>query len=249
MNSPQNKVIHDNLTPLPTSWHSYPIFYTQSILHPSSWRVKGNHSAFTSPTKYSIVTQTMMKSTSLYSSVKFSPSSSISSDMKHPIYIKKMHIQTTFVRLLQHSAMLMHLPLYALEWLGFNFNHVSQIKRNVHSQVISSCCNLLVCRILQTKASPQITSFSQVTSSHLNIYDECDQHAFTPQTSNELSKVIQVEWVTPKNSHALGMFAPILLPTPTNDPPRSLSRRTICNSSRCALRHPMSHVTPLFPSM
>jgi hypothetical protein len=68
-----------------------------------------------------------------------------------------------------------------LEWIDFTLNNVSQNKRNTQVQLISSCCNLLICTILQTKASPQLTSFFQVTSMQLNIYDECVQHAYTPQ--------------------------------------------------------------------
>jgi hypothetical protein len=147
----------------------------------------------TCPTNSSLVTQLVMKSTSLASLDEFSPSSSASSDMKHPICTKKLHVQTTFSPLLHHPTMLLHLPLYALKWLGFTLNHVSQRKRNTHAQVISSCCNLPVCTILQTKASPQLTSFHRVTSLQLNICDECGQCTHTPQTSQQTSKVLQVE--------------------------------------------------------
>jgi len=45
-----------------------------------------------------------------------------------------------------------------------------------------------------------------------------------------------------KNFHALGMFKPILLPTPTNYPPESLIHHTIIRKSwRHTLPHPISH--------
>jgi hypothetical protein len=78
MKSPQNKVFCGNLTTVSISWHSYPICDTQSTSHPSLWRVKGSHHASTCPTKSAIVTQTMIKSTSLASLAKFYPSSSTS---------------------------------------------------------------------------------------------------------------------------------------------------------------------------
>jgi hypothetical protein len=61
---------------------------------------------------------------------------------------QELHVQTIFASLLYHMSMLLHLLLYALEWLGFTLNHVSQSKRNAHAQVISSCCNLHVHTIL-----------------------------------------------------------------------------------------------------
>jgi hypothetical protein len=99
------------------------------------------------------------------------------------------YIQTSFSPLLHHLAMLLCLPLYALEWLGFTLNHVTQSKRNSRARVISSCYNLPIRIILQTKASPQFTSFRQVTSRQLNIYDECGEHAYTPKTSQQTVQI------------------------------------------------------------
>jgi hypothetical protein len=109
---------------------------------------------------------------------------------------QELHVQTTFSSLLHHLSRLLHLPLYSLEWLGFTLNHAVQRKRNVHVQVISSCCNLSVCTILQTKANTQLTSFLQVTSLQLNIYDECGQHSLTPQMSQQT-----VQSYPSRNSH------------------------------------------------
>jgi hypothetical protein len=91
------------------------------------------------------------------------------------------HIQTAFSPLLHHPTILLYLPLYALKWLGFTLNLVSQRNINTHAQVISSCYNFPIRTILQTKASPQLTLFHQVTSPQLNIYNECGQHGLTPQ--------------------------------------------------------------------
>jgi hypothetical protein len=66
-----------------------------------------------------------------------------------------------------------------------------QSKRNAHFQVISSCYNFLVCTILQTKANPLLTFLYRVTSSQLNIYDECGQHTHTPQMSQGTAQSAQ----------------------------------------------------------
>jgi hypothetical protein len=96
---------------------------------------------------------------------------------------QELYVQTIFSPLLYHLAMMLFLPLYVFEWLCFTLNHVSQCKRNSHAQVISSCCNRHVRTILQNKEILQLTSFCRVTSSQLNICNECGQCTHSPQTS------------------------------------------------------------------
>jgi hypothetical protein len=138
--------------------------------------------------------------------------------------------------------MMFCLPIYSLEWLIFTLNHVSQINRNTHVQVLYSCCNMSVHTILQMKAILQLTFFRQVTSLQLNIYDEHGQCTHTPQTYQRIVQSDSSRMSLSKNVHALCTFKPILLPSSTNGPPGYLRHCTIiCKLPRCSLPHPMSH--------
>jgi hypothetical protein len=156
------------------------LLHTYLASHPSLRRVKGNHHASTCPTNSTLVTQTVIKSTSLASLVKFSPSSSTSSDMKHPI-CSKNHMSRLLCPITSSPG---HATVSTSLCLGMVRLHPQPCcpkQEKSHAQVISSCCNLSIRTILQTKASPQLTSFRQVTSLQLNICDECGQHTHTPQ--------------------------------------------------------------------
>jgi hypothetical protein len=146
--------------------------------------------------------------------------------------------------------MLLHVLLYALEWLGFTINHVSQSNRNTHVQVIYSCCNLPVHTILQMKPSLQLVFIFQVTHPQRNIYDECGQHTVTPRTSQQTVQCSPSRMSHLKELPCLRHVRTITLPTSTNNPTRSLSHRIIiCKPPRCMFPHPMSHTkgerTPL----
>jgi hypothetical protein len=132
MNSPQNKGIHDNLTPLPTSWHNYPICCTQlaNPLHTVYITSKSTKSQGESPCIY--MSNQLFPCDSNYDQVhKFGFLGRIL-----PIFVyvfeyemshlhQELHIQTSFASLLHHMSMLLSLPLYALEGLGFTLNHVA----------------------------------------------------------------------------------------------------------------------------
>jgi hypothetical protein len=154
-----------------------------------------------------------------------------------------LFIQTVFSSPLHHLSMFLCLPLYVLEWLGFTFNHAAP------KQDKCPCpSNLFMLQSICPHNPPNQGKSSNclLSSSHLSATQNLrwvqPMHLHFSKCPNKLSKVIQVEWVTSKNFHALGTFAPIILPTPTNNPPEYLSHRTIIfKSPRCALPHPMSH--------
>jgi hypothetical protein len=106
---------------------------------------------------------------------------------------QEIHVQIAFFSLPHHPTMLLLLPLYDLKWLGFTLNHATQRKRNTHAQVISSCCNLPVSTIFQTKESPQPTSSMKSPLYKSTFVMRVANAPTLLKHTNELSKVLQVE--------------------------------------------------------
>jgi hypothetical protein len=100
-------------------------------------------------------------------------------------------VQTTFSPLHHHSGMLLHLPIYSLECIGFTLNHSSQCKKNpmpkfsLYVSIFMSSQSskwMIVLNLPPFLKSPQCKSIS--TRSVANVPS-------LPKCPNILSKVIQ----------------------------------------------------------
>jgi hypothetical protein len=82
----------------------------------------------------------------------------------------------------------------------------------------------------------------QVTSLQLNIYNDCDQCTHTPQMSQKTVQSAPSQIIHLKELPCIGTFEPIILPTSTNDPPKSISHHTMIHKSAMyIIPHLMSH--------
>jgi hypothetical protein len=157
----------------PKSWNNWVASPTVTFLESAHPHAKTNHllSQFI-PSVEQSHTKVRSPLTLLY--YEFTPKKIHSRQLDSTILLmaqlanlsQELHVHIAFASLFHHSAMLLHLPLHVLEWIGFTINHVSpkQEKHPCPSNLFT-----LQSAYLHNPPNKRKSSTHLLSSSHLNV--------------------------------------------------------------------------------